>query len=83
MEQLESLRKKTTGGTSYWLAREIGPILGYPVWAKFLPVIEKARTACAGTGVDASHHFAQTDKVMALGKGGSFRGLNMIFRVDG
>jgi DNA-damage-inducible protein D len=62
------------GGVSYWLAREIAPALGYPVWAKFTPVIERAMAACAGVQIDPDKHFVRTGKLMEVGGGAQLTG---------
>ena len=69
MERLEALKHTTFEGTEYWLAREIHNSLGYPVWDKFVPVLDRARDALNGNGIDPSHHIAQTSKMVELGKG--------------
>ena len=35
MERLEAAKRVTSEGVEYWMAREIGPILGYEAFAKF------------------------------------------------
>lgn len=69
MERLEALKHATADGTEYWLAREIHNSLGYPVWDKFVPVLDRARDALNGNSIDPSHHIAQTSKMVELGKG--------------
>lgn len=69
MERLEKLRRTTDAGTEYWMAREIGEVLGYPVWSKFEPVIERAMETLRKTNREVSHHFAQTGKMMEVGNG--------------
>src|SRR5688572_2441513 len=67
MERLESLRKEQPSGVEYWLAREIAPVLGYETWRRFEDVIGRAIDACVKSGVDPAKHFAETDKMVALG----------------
>lgn len=69
MERLEALRRETTSGVTYWYAREIGPILGYPTWREFGKVIDRAKVACVGVKLDPSKHFVLTHKMMELGGG--------------
>ncbi|MFZ2107902.1 MAG: DNA damage-inducible protein D, partial [Roseiarcus sp.] len=75
-EKLEELRQTDHSGAEFWLARDIHSGLGYPVWDKFEPVIEKARQSLAANGVDASLHIAQTSKSMEVHNGGMRRGID-------
>ena len=75
-EKLEELRQTDRNGAEFWLARDIHPGLGYPVWDKFEPVIEKARQSLTANGVDASLHIAQTSKSMEVHNGGMRRGVD-------
>jgi len=69
MEKLEALKHASAKGVDYWMAREIGSPLGYEVWAKFEPVIERAAAAMRASDLDPSHHIVLTDKMMERGKG--------------
>jgi DNA-damage-inducible protein D len=69
MQRLETAKRKTPEGVEYWLARDIGPILGYPNWREFEAVIARARKAFENNGVDPSHQIVLTHKLMGVGKG--------------
>ena len=56
-------------GIECWSARELQGILGYDKWDNFINVIEKAKTACEGSGVKVSDHFADVGKMVDLGSG--------------
>lgn len=73
MQRLEEAKHLNNKGDDYWLAREVGPILGYQVWDKFLPVIDRAAKSITAHGSDSSHHIARTSKMMGVGKGGKRR----------
>ena len=75
-EKLEELRQTHRNGAEFWRARDIHPGLGYPVWDKFEPVIEKARQSLTANGVEASLHIAQTSKSMEVHNGGIRRGVD-------
>jgi DNA-damage-inducible protein D len=47
----------------------LSKVLGYLNWRNFEPVIEKAETACAGSGHAISDHFARTRTLIETGKG--------------
>ena len=42
IDRLEEIKRTNSRGVDYWKAREIHQILGYSVWDKFEPVIQKA-----------------------------------------
>lgn len=73
MHKLEAAKRRRPGREEYWLARDIAPILGYPIWSNFQPVLERARAAIDGNGGNSSHHIARTSKLMGVGKGGQRR----------
>ncbi len=52
----------------YWSARDLQEILGYTKWDNFLKVIQKAKEACANSRVASTDHFADTGKMIGLGK---------------
>lgn len=76
MDRLEKLKHIGRSGQEYWLAREIHECLGYPVWDKFEPVIDRAIDSLRGNRLDPSHHIAQTSKMMGLGKGAQREGVD-------
>jgi len=73
IDRLEAARRITPEGAEYWTGRDIHPILGYPVWDKFLPVVQKAWDSMTASGEDPSHHIAETSKLMIVGKGAKRR----------
>ena len=75
-EKLEELRQMGRSGAEFWRARDIHYSLGYPVWDKFEPLIEKATQSLTANGVGASLHIAQTSKSMEVHNGGIRRGID-------
>lgn len=73
MHKLEAHKRRRPGREEYWLAREIAPLLGYPIWSNFQAVLDRARAAIDGNGGDSSHHIARTSKLMGVGKGAQRR----------
>jgi DNA-damage-inducible protein D len=69
MDRLESVKHTAPNGKDLWNAREINAILGYPTWREFEEVIERAKRACSGTGVDPQKHFVPTHKMVEVGSG--------------
>jgi DNA-damage-inducible protein D len=64
----ESIRHEEDG-VEYWSARELGPLLGYSRWQRVQPIIEQARTACAGSGQAVADHVPHVGKMIEAGKG--------------
>jgi DNA-damage-inducible protein D len=73
MQQLERLRRRSSLGTEFWLARDIHPVLGYPNWREFEGLMERARDALRNNKIDPSHHFGLTHKMVDLGSGSKRR----------
>ena len=76
MLELERVKHVNENGIEFWMAREIHPILGYPVWDKFEPVISRAATSLRENKIDHLHHIAQTSNMMEIGKGAQRKGLD-------
>ena len=69
MDQLERLKRTTAEGEDYWLARDINTTLGYPNWREFEALMERAGESLRQNGIDPSHHFVLTHKMVELGSG--------------
>lgn len=69
INELVAAKSKTEKGGEYWMARNIQSILGYLTWENFLKVIDKARIACEGVGIDPNDHFLDTTKKVRIGSG--------------
>ena len=67
MARLEAAKHCRSGGVEYWRAREMQPILGYVNWREFEGVLGRARDALRKNGIEPSHHFGQTHKMVKLG----------------
>src|SRR4051794_1055411 len=76
MAELEKVKRVSDQGVEFWMGRDIHALLGYLVWDKFVPVIEKAALSFSASGVESSHHIAQTSKLMERGKGAQSEGLD-------
>ena len=74
MAKLETVKRQSSKGIDYWMAREINEILGYPTWREFESVISRAKSAFAGNGIDPSHQIVPTHKLMGVGKGAQLQG---------
>jgi DNA-damage-inducible protein D len=69
-ESLEAVKAVTEQGAEYWRARDLMPILGYAKWSTFEGAIERAIASFNAAGEDAAYHFAETGKMIEIGKGG-------------
>ena len=65
----ENIKHTGDDGSEYWLARELAPVLDYPQWRNFLPVLEKAREACRNSSQPLEDHFADMRKMVEIGSG--------------
>ena len=63
----ENIKHVDEFGNEYWSARELGKILKYGEYRKFLPVIEKAITTCKNSNQKIDDHFVQTDVMVGIG----------------
>ena len=54
-------------GNEYWYARELGKILEYGEYRKFLPSIKKAMISCEKSEQNVENHFAQMDVMVDIG----------------
>ncbi len=54
-------------GNEYWLARELMPILQYSNWQNFEKIINKSITACENSDFNATYHFIDASKMVAIG----------------
>jgi DNA-damage-inducible protein D len=68
-DPFESIKRFSKKGTEYWRARELQTLLGYDTWRRFEEAIERARVACQTIGVNIEDHFANSGKMIGLGKG--------------
>ena len=65
----DGIRQIDPDGNEYWLARDLAPLLEYPQWRNFLPVLTKAREACHRSGQHVDDHFAEVRKMVDIGSG--------------
>ena len=63
----KDIKHKDKEGNEYWLARELGKILEYGEYRKFLPSIKKAMISCEKSGQNVENHFVQMDVMVDIG----------------
>lgn len=67
----EKIKHINEYGEEFWYARELQKVLEYRQWRRFEEVIEKAKTACHGSGNNILEHFADVGKSIPMPKGGA------------
>ncbi len=65
----ESVKRINPNGQEHWLARDIARILGYSEYRHFLPVIVKAKEACANSKQSVTDHFEDVLGMVSIGSG--------------
>lgn len=65
----DRLRHADDHGREFWRARELARALEYSEYRHFLPVIEKAKEACRGSGHDPVDHFEDFLDMVDIGSG--------------
>lgn len=65
----ESIKSLDDFGNEYWTSRAMWRILEYNEYRNFLPVIEKAKTACINSGQRVEDHFVEIHEMVGIGSG--------------
>ena len=63
----EDIKHIDEDGNEYWYARELGKILEYGEYRKFLPSVKKAMVSCKNSEQNVDNHFAQVDVMVDIG----------------
>lgn len=65
----EKIKQNGADGQEYWMARQLSKILDYAEFRNFLPVIKKAKKACANSDQKIDNHFVEIDEMVPIGSG--------------
>lgn len=65
----DSIRRVDDAGQEYWLARDLARVLDYSQYRHFLPVIERAKEACANSGQAVEDHIEDILHMVDIGSG--------------
>ncbi|MDR2153918.1 MAG: DNA damage-inducible protein D [Burkholderiaceae bacterium] len=65
----DGIRQHDANGAERWSARDLAPLLDYPQWRNFVPVLERASQACRQSGESVAYHFADDRKMVDIGSG--------------
>lgn len=66
----EEIKRVDENGAEYWSARDMAKVLEYLEYRNFLPVIKKAKEACANSQHKVEDHFVDMHDMIEIGKGG-------------
>ena len=69
MSIFESIKHVSENGVEYWTSRALWKILEYNEYRNFLPVIDKAKTACINSGQRIEDHFVDFHEMVEIGSG--------------
>ncbi len=64
----EEIRQTDKKGNEFWSARDLSKALEYSEYRHFIPVIERAKEACANSGQQVADHFEDILEMITLGK---------------
>lgn len=64
----EQMKRTDENGNEYWSARDMAKVLEYSEYRHFLPVIERAKEACANSGQEIADHFEDILEMIPTGK---------------
>lgn len=65
----ESIKHVDHEGNEFWLARELGPMLGYVRFDTFESVVKKAVVAAQNSGANVDNHFSHVRNMVSIGYG--------------
>ena len=65
----EQIKRVDENGAEYWSARDMAKVLEYLEYRNFLPVIEKAKEACANSQHKVEDHFVHIHEMVTIGSG--------------
>lgn len=65
----ERIKRSNQHGSEFWSARELAKTLDYSEYRNFLPVIEKAKEACANSSHSVEDHFVEIHEMVEIGSG--------------
>lgn len=69
MSLFESIKHIDEDGIDYWTSRSLWKVLEYNEYRNFLPVVEKAKTACINSGQRVEDHFVEFHEMVGIGSG--------------
>ncbi|WP_153110443.1 DNA damage-inducible protein D [Propionivibrio limicola] len=65
----DDIRQVDANGNEFWRARQLAKVLEYSEYRHFMPVIERAKTACQTSGQEFVDHFEDVLEMVEIGSG--------------
>jgi DNA-damage-inducible protein D len=65
----EAIKQINRYGQEFWSSRQMAKVLDYLEYRNFLPVVDKAKSACAKSGQKIADHFVDTHEMVSIGSG--------------
>lgn len=65
----EGMRQTDADGNEFWLARQLSKALDDSEYRHFLPVVERAKEACAQSSQSVTDHFQDLLEMADIGSG--------------
>ncbi|MDR2786913.1 MAG: DNA damage-inducible protein D, partial [Candidatus Accumulibacter sp.] len=65
----DGIRHLDEAANEYWRARQLAKVLEYSEYRHFLPVVERAKTACQTSGQRVADHFEGILEMVEIGSG--------------
>lgn len=69
VQSLETIRQLDGESNEFWQARQLAKVLEYSQYRHFLPVVAKAREACANSGQNPADHIEDVLTMVDIGSG--------------
>lgn len=68
-QTFEQIKEHSSDSKEFWAARKLSKILDYSEYRHFIPVIERAKEACANSGHNIADHFEDFLEMVEIGSG--------------
>lgn len=65
----EQIKQTDENGNEYWSARDLSKTLEYSEYRHFIPVIDRAKEACANSGQQVANHIEDILDMVNIGSG--------------
>jgi len=65
----DDIRHVDKAGNEFWRARQLAKVLEYSEYRHFVPVVERAKTACQTSGQQVADHFEDILGMVGIGSG--------------
>jgi DNA-damage-inducible protein D len=70
-QTFEDIKQVDSNGVEFWYARALAKVLKYSDFRNFIKVIDKAKEACANSGLETLDHIVEVNEMVSIGSGAS------------